>query len=137
MLNRRDFLRSSSLVAMGLTVPGFLSRTALAAPMADKGGAKDTILVVVELTGGNDGLNGAPMRVPSIGSLEEFQLQIAATSGADKKDQKSIIEGAAEPGTGTPGLLDFVRRTASNTYASSRRLQEIGKNYQPKEPYPQ
>jgi uncharacterized protein (DUF1501 family) len=35
-----------------------------------------------------------------------------------------------------PGLLDFVQRTAVNTYASSQRLQEIGKNYQPKSPYP-
>ena len=34
-------------------------------------------------------------------------------------------------------MLDFVQRTAVNTYASSRRLQEIGKNYQPKVPYPQ
>src|SRR5947207_3118540 len=54
---RRDFLRSSTLVACGLTVPRFLSRTALAAPLAGKPGAKDTILVVVQLTGGNDGLN--------------------------------------------------------------------------------
>ena len=38
---------------------------------------------------------------------------------------------------GAPGLLDFVQRTASNTYASSQRLQEVGKNYQPKAPYPQ
>src|SRR5262249_22696109 len=38
-------------------VPGFINRTALAAPTADKPGAKDTILVVIELTGGNDGLN--------------------------------------------------------------------------------
>jgi uncharacterized protein (DUF1501 family) len=55
--HRRDFLKSSSLLACGLTVPGFLGRTALAAPTADKQGAKDTILVVVQLTGGNDGLN--------------------------------------------------------------------------------
>src|SRR5437879_10846390 len=56
-VTRRDFLRSSGLVACGLTVPQFLSRTALAAPTAGKPGAKDTILVVVQLTGGNDGLN--------------------------------------------------------------------------------
>ena len=37
----------------GLTVPTFLGRTALAA----EAGKKDTILVVVQLTGGNDGLN--------------------------------------------------------------------------------
>src|SRR5262249_16997723 len=54
---RRDFLKDSSLIAWGLTVPGFLGRTAHAAPTADKKGARDTILVVVQLTGGNDGLN--------------------------------------------------------------------------------
>src|SRR5213596_928964 len=54
---RRDFLKSTGLVACGLTVPRFLSRTAMAAPPAGKPGAKDTILVVVQLTGGNDGLN--------------------------------------------------------------------------------
>src|SRR5437660_9910292 len=59
--NRRDFLKTSlatgSLVSWGLTVPAFLSRTAAAAPTAGKPGAKDTILVVVQLTCGNDGLN--------------------------------------------------------------------------------
>src|SRR5205823_12604582 len=55
--NRREFLKTSSLVGLGATVPTFLARTALAAPDASKPGAKDTILVVVQLTGGNDGLN--------------------------------------------------------------------------------
>jgi len=251
-LNRRDFLRSSAaggMVAWGLAVPGFVSRTALAAPESGKPGAKDTILVVIELEGGNDGLNtvvpfkdpeyarlrptlklptaqlkkvndevglhpqmpglaellqdnalsiiqgvgypnptqshfrsmdiwqaastaenltegwlgkalklmpgvpafhlkgansgsplaveGAPMRVPSINTLEEFQLQLAAASGADKKNQREVIEGAVQPSGSNTGLLDFVSRTAANTYASSRRLQEIGKTYQPKAPYPQ
>ena len=54
---RRDFLKTSSLVAWGISVPTFLTRTALAAAAAGKPGAKDTILVVVQLTGGNDGLN--------------------------------------------------------------------------------
>src|SRR5436305_14834678 len=57
MQSRRDFLKASGLFAWGLTVPGFLGRTALAAPTSDKAGAKDTVLVVVQLTGGNDGLN--------------------------------------------------------------------------------
>ncbi len=250
---RREFLKQSlatgSLVSLGLTVPGFLARTALAAPDAAKAGARDTILVVVQLTGGNDGLNtvipfkdeeyaklrptlkqpagqlkkltdeialhpsmdglagllqdnalcvvqgvgypnpsqshfrsmdiwqaastaetlsdgwigrglrqmrdvgafhlaannesaplalnGAPARAPSITSLEDFQLKTAAASGADQKEQKAIIEGSAKPAGDRPSLLDFVQRTAANTYASSRRLQEIGKNYQPKAPYPQ
>jgi uncharacterized protein (DUF1501 family) len=256
---RRDFLKTSaasgSLIAWGLSVPAFLSRTAAAAPVAGKPGAKETILVVVQLTGGNDGLNtvipykdeqyaklrptlripsaqvkklddevglhpslsgladllqeqalcvvqgvgypnpnqshfrsmdiwqagsvadtltegwigralkslpatpafhlsgnndsaplavaGAPVRVPSLTSLEDFQLRMAAASGADKKEQRSIIESAARRPAAVPpgesskgGLLDFVQRTAANTYASSQRLQEIGKNYQPKVPYP-
>jgi uncharacterized protein (DUF1501 family) len=250
---RREFLKRSlatgSLVSLGLTVPNFVARTALAAPDAGRAGAKDTILVVVQLTGGNDGLNtvipfkdeeyaklrptlkqpaaqikklndeialhpsmdglagllqdnalcvvqgvgypnpsqshfrsmdiwqaagtaetltegwigkglrqmqgsgavhlagsnesaplalsGAPARAPSITSLEDFQLKLAAASGSDKKEQKAIIEGAAKPAGDKPSLLDFVQRTAANTYASSQRLQEIGKNYQPKATYPQ
>ena len=249
---RRRFLQqtaaASGVVALGHTVPNFVSRTAAAAPPTNKGGAKDTILVVVELTGGNDGLNtvvpfadadyaklrpvlklptaqlkkvnkelglhpslaglaklyeagnvcivqgvgypnpdqshfrsmdiwqlgsmdikategwlgrslkkmpngtlsfhlkganqaaplaydGAPMRVPSIATLAEFQLQMGATSASDKTAQQKLIEGAVG-GSKKPGLLDFVSRTASNTYASSRRLAEIGKTYTPKAPYP-
>jgi uncharacterized protein (DUF1501 family) len=240
MTNRREFLKVSSLVGLGTTVPTFLARTAFAAPDAAKPGAKDTILVVVQLTGGNDGLNtvipfkdelyakyrptikipadqvkkvndsiglhpsldglagllddkalcvvqgvgypnpsqshfrsmdiwqaastaetlnegwvgkalksmtspafhvshnneaaplalnGAPARVPSITSIADFQLKLADKAG------KEVIEGAAKTG-GKPGLLDFVQKTALNTYASSQKLQEIGKNYEPKVPYP-
>ncbi|MBL8792657.1 MAG: DUF1501 domain-containing protein, partial [Planctomycetia bacterium] len=246
---RRDFLKSS-LLASGLTVPGFLGRTALAAPTADKAGAKDTILVVVQLTGGNDGVNtvipfadpeyaklrptlkvpveqirkvndsiglhpsltgfaellddnklcivqgvgypnpdqshfrsmdiwhggsldktitegwlgktlkkspatpsfhvaagnesaplaltGAPVRVPSITSLADFQLKTAGATRTDDKEQRTLIENVAQPTSpgSEPNLLDFVKRTAVNTYASSKRLQEIAKNYQPKATYP-
>jgi uncharacterized protein (DUF1501 family) len=56
MLTRRDFLmrtlQGSSLLAVGSVVPEFLANTALAAEAG-----KDTVLVVVELSGGNDGLN--------------------------------------------------------------------------------
>lgn len=251
---RRDFLKTSltagSLVSCGLTVPSFLGRTAAASPPADKKGAKDTLLVVVQLTGGNDGLNtvvpyadpeyaklrptlklqksqlkkvndhiglhpslaglaglledqalcivqgvsypnpdqshfrsmdiwqagstarnltegwigkalkglpatpafhlagnnetsplafaGAPARVPTISSLKDFQLQTVSASSGDRKQQRSVIEGVmpsmAKPAS--PNLLDFVQRTAVQTYASSRRLQEVASNYQPKVPYP-
>ncbi len=53
MTTRRDFLKTASLLGFGATVPGFLARTALAAQPAKN----DTVLVVVELTGGNDGIN--------------------------------------------------------------------------------
>ena len=39
MTNRREFLKLSSLVGLGATVPTFLARTAFAAPDAAKPGA--------------------------------------------------------------------------------------------------
>ena len=54
--NRREFLKTtlgtSAVVSLGATVPGFL-RQAAAAGTDDK----ETVLVVVQLSGGNDGLN--------------------------------------------------------------------------------
>src|SRR5262249_49182295 len=56
MLTRRRLLeralQGSSLIAAGPVVPGFLAATARAAEPG-----KDSVLVVLELTGGNDGLN--------------------------------------------------------------------------------
>jgi uncharacterized protein (DUF1501 family) len=57
MTSRRDFLKTSTLLGFGSSVPLFLGKTASATPRADAKGAKDTVLVVVQLTGGNDGLN--------------------------------------------------------------------------------
>jgi uncharacterized protein (DUF1501 family) len=249
MTTRRDFLKTSSLIALGPTVPSFLGRTAFAAPPAGKPGARDTILVVIQLTGGNDGLNtvipytdetykklrptlaipkdqvrkiddavglhpamegmagllqdqalcvvqavgypnpsqshfdsmdywqaartrppltegwigralkqmpsapafhiaatnesaplalaGAPVRAPSLTALDDFQVKTSASGSMERKEQKMVIEGAVKPaGAPTPNLLDFVQRTAVNTYASSDRLREIGRNYQAKATYP-
>src|SRR5258708_30483658 len=56
MFTRRQFLtrtlQGSSLVALSSVVPMFVARTAQAAEPG-----KDNILVVVEMSGGNDGLN--------------------------------------------------------------------------------
>src|SRR5262245_55636439 len=64
MHSRRDFLTrtigGASLLAIGSVVPEFLANTARAADKPDKDEkekGKDTVLVVIELTGGNDGLN--------------------------------------------------------------------------------
>lgn len=249
MNSRRDFLAQSTLLGFGATVPAFLGQSALAVAPADKPGSRDTVLVVVQLTGGNDGLNtvipfkdetyrkirptigipadqvkkvnddlglhpamselaklytddaavcivqgvgypnpnqshfrsmdiwqaastaenlkdgwlgraiknqaqlpafhlssnnetsplaltGAPIRVPSVSSLDDFKLKTAAASGADGNAQKGVITGVADTSSGGNNLLDFVSRTQLNTYASSEKLAQLGKNYQPKVPYP-
>jgi uncharacterized protein (DUF1501 family) len=53
MTTRRQFLQQSALVSLAPLVPAFLSRSALAAEEK----ADDRVLVVVQLDGGNDGLN--------------------------------------------------------------------------------
>jgi uncharacterized protein (DUF1501 family) len=57
MYSRREFIRmglkTSTLVALAPTIPGFLAQTARAMePLRD-----GRILVVVQLNGGNDGIN--------------------------------------------------------------------------------
>ena len=53
MISRRQFLKSTSLLALAPTVPAFLARTARAAEPKQDG----RVLVVLELQGGNDGIN--------------------------------------------------------------------------------
>jgi uncharacterized protein (DUF1501 family) len=53
MLTRRDFLRTSTLVALAPSVPAFLANTARAARPERDG----RVLVVIQLDGGNDGIN--------------------------------------------------------------------------------
>jgi uncharacterized protein (DUF1501 family) len=57
---RRDWLRlglgSPAVLACGNAVPGFLAHSAAAVATGD-GASRGRILVIVELEGGNDGLN--------------------------------------------------------------------------------
>jgi len=55
-LTRRDFLRASTLAALAPFAPSVLCRAALAAGPR-RAGDDHTVLVVVQLSGGNDGLN--------------------------------------------------------------------------------
>lgn len=53
MLNRRSFLNQSSLLSLSPLIPAFLSQTA----QGSAASKDDRILVVIQLDGGNDGLN--------------------------------------------------------------------------------
>ncbi len=79
---RRDFFRlglgSSTLLACGTSVPGFLARSALAAPREDK--LTGRVLVVLELNGGNDGLNTVVPYGDDLYRKHRPKLQIAAGS---------------------------------------------------------
>ncbi|MCA9297666.1 MAG: DUF1501 domain-containing protein, partial [Phycisphaerales bacterium] len=52
-MDRRAFMQTTALLATGATLPGFLGATARAA----RASRDERILVVLQLTGGNDGLN--------------------------------------------------------------------------------
>jgi uncharacterized protein (DUF1501 family) len=82
-------------------------------------------------------LAGAPVRAPSISSLADYQMKYAAGPAAETKAQRAIIEDAARPASPSAGLLDFVNKTSVSAFESSRRLKEIGADYQPAVPYPQ
>jgi uncharacterized protein (DUF1501 family) len=96
MLNRRRFLTDSlkgaSLLSIGTLVPRFIADTARAAAPG-----KDNVLVVLEMTGGNDGLNTV------IPYANELYRKLRPTLGF-RKDQ--VIKVNDEIGL-HPGLQGF------------------------------
>jgi hypothetical protein len=54
-LSRRQLIQSTALWSAGSTIPSFLTRTAIAA--LTQGQKSDRVLVILQLSGGNDGLN--------------------------------------------------------------------------------
>jgi len=93
---RREFLGSMAVVSAAATVPMFIERSAFAlAPAAgaavkDRAGVPDDrILVVVQLTGGNDGLNAVPpygsreynIARPMLGIKEKEAIKLGDNNG--------------------------------------------------------
>jgi uncharacterized protein (DUF1501 family) len=115
--NRRDFLKTSlaasTLVAMGSsTIPVFVSRSALAAGTAKDG---DRVLVVVQLLGGNDGLNTvvphgidgynrarrvlrlAPSQIQKITPEIGLHPAMSAMARLTEKGKLAIVQGVGYP----------------------------------------
>ena len=80
--SRREFVRlglgSCTLLACGTSVPGFLARSALSAPQGDRSTGR--VLVVLELTGGNDGLNTVVPYADDAYGRNRPRLRIPASS---------------------------------------------------------
>ncbi len=114
---RRDFLKASlgasTLVSLGPAVPAFLSRRALAA--GPKSDGRDTVLVVVQMAGGNDGLNtvvpyeddeyarnrptlrAVTKKVHKIDSLLGFHPEMEGFARLYKQGHLSVLQGVGYP----------------------------------------
>jgi uncharacterized protein (DUF1501 family) len=111
---RREFLkRTSTLFALGASVPALLARSARAA--ASPAAGADTILVVVQLAGGNDGLNTvipfeddlyararptlriAGNQVHKIDALLGFHPEMQGFARLFKEGTLSVVQGVGYP----------------------------------------
>ena len=57
MFHRRQFLKNSALISLAPTLPTFLTRATLAANQENNSKGNGRILVIIQLDGGNDGIN--------------------------------------------------------------------------------
>jgi uncharacterized protein (DUF1501 family) len=94
MFTRRDFLKQSSLLAAAPFVPGFIANTARAAEAG-----KDTVLVVLEMTGGNDGLNMVAPHKDQDYQKARTTLRLNANNGIKFTDELVL----------NPGLRGFTQ----------------------------
>jgi len=114
---RRDFLKAtlgaSTLLSFAPAAPNFLVRSVMAASSRRK--ERDTVLVVVQLTGGNDGLNTVvpydddeygrnrpTLRLPTkelhkIDSAMGFHPRMKAFARLYKQGHLSIVQGVGNP----------------------------------------
>ncbi len=117
MSSRRGFLSSTGIAVLGGALPSFLGRAALAEPLPALGARvdPDNVLVVVQMGGGNDGLNtvvpypdDAYHRVrPTIGLAENAVLELdgrigfnpalAALAEMYKQGRVAVVQGVGYP----------------------------------------
>jgi uncharacterized protein (DUF1501 family) len=75
--------------------------------------------------------------VPTIRSIDDYQLRFSDTAAADRKLQQSLARKLADGKTGgDTGDLGFLRQSLSTAIDSAERLKEVTASYQPATPYP-
>jgi len=116
--SRRDVLRTSGVLAIGMMAPPWLSAVAKADVVRAARGEKadpDTVLVVIQLSGGNDGLNTvvpynlnqyyearktlglAKDKVLDLGSGLGFHPAMTGLHGLFKSGKVAVIQGVGYP----------------------------------------
>ena len=99
-MDRRNFLRSASAVTVGgMAVRGFSSP--LMAALQGGGAAEDRVLVIVQLVGGNDGLNTV-IPLDSYSLLSQFRSQVLIQENA-------VLPLSGLDGTGLHPAMDGMR----------------------------
>jgi uncharacterized protein (DUF1501 family) len=111
MVSRRDFLKQATLISLAPTVPAFLAQTARGSTPQTDG----RILVVIQLAGGNDGLNMVVPYTndnyyklrPKIALKKDRVHQLTKTAGLNRSmgeaadlfhdGRLSIVEGVGYP----------------------------------------
>ncbi len=117
-LSRRDVLRSSGVLAIGLMAPPWLAAVAKADVVRAARGEKvdpDTVLVVIQFSGGNDGLNtviphgleayykarptlGIPKeKTLDLGSGMGFHPSMTGLHGLFKQGKVAVVQGVGYP----------------------------------------
>lgn len=82
-------------------------------------------------------LLGHKVNVPLLRNIEDFQRQAGPGPERDRQRRSELLkELAAEPAESRPDL-EFLRNTANTAALTARRLETVGKSYQPTTPYPE
>ena len=141
-ISRRDFMKHASVYsALGIVAPQFLTHTVEAAVQSIQGFNSDRVLVVVQLGGGNDGLNTLVPHTddnyhrarPSIGLKEKDLLKVSDDLGFNKslvglkelydRGDLGIIQGIGYP---NPDRSHFRSMEIWHTASDSHEFESTG-----------
>ena len=141
MQNRRAFIKTSTLVSLTPVFPTFLSKTALAAqPEKDNG----RILVVIQLDGGNDGINTVvpfrdegyakhrkELRLPEKDLIKltddfAFHPRLRSASELFEDGRLSVVHGVGYP---NPNRSHFESMAIWHAGSTDKELRELGNGW--------